>query len=252
MSFFQRFFGSKSSKENNGQSIFTTKKCPKCNAEISLNAVICEYCDTKQKPDDVTCGSGETTAAAAKAFFTKERNNALKAGSKSYIWCSSSGACERCRMNHGKEFRWDKEPLGGHAGAVKRCSCIPLAVIPGTKQRPLGKPRWQQEQEAFQPARDIIAQNILATVRGLLAEHVAPERIVLRHFWSREYLVIDNNVKQPILAVEMHNPEDKKAIFFSKPDENLARGGSSRVGFATVADLEKHRPKLEAALKKFL
>lgn len=110
---------------------FSTKKCPECDATLSLDAEACPKCEAKQKKGDSTCGSGVTSAKDARSYFADERRKAKSADSKEYIWrtAKDGAVCERCRSMEGKKVSWDEEPQGGHAGAVARCRCYPEAVI---------------------------------------------------------------------------------------------------------------------------
>ena len=74
--------------------------------------------------------------AKTSAAFAKSRDEALKAGSKEYIWRSSKDidVCLRCRRNNGRRFNWNEEPKGGHPGCAPGCRCLAEAVLP--LQRP--------------------------------------------------------------------------------------------------------------------
>ena len=70
--------------------------------------------------------------AKTSAAFAKSRDEALKAGSKEYIWRTSKDidVCLRCRRNNGKRFAWNGEPKGGHPGCAPGCRCQAEAVMP--------------------------------------------------------------------------------------------------------------------------
>lgn len=70
--------------------------------------------------------------AATSAAFAKAREQALRAGSKEYIWRKNKDAdvCLRCRRNNGRRFNWNVEPKGGHPGCAPGCRCLAEAVMP--------------------------------------------------------------------------------------------------------------------------
>ncbi|MDB5444980.1 MAG: putative bacteriophage protein [Phenylobacterium sp.] len=59
--------------------------------------------------------------SAAAFHLTSKRAAAV--GSETYKWRSAGDAavCTTCAARNGKTFRWDQEPLNGHAGLCEAC-----------------------------------------------------------------------------------------------------------------------------------
>ena len=234
-------------------SSYTTKNCPGCGERIPLDCAQCEYCEKKQKNGDTTCSGGVESSARARSHFLSERQKATRVGSKGYIWrtAQDGAVCERCAANNGKEFSWDKEPEGGHAGATARCRCYPEPLIPGHPPRPNSLSRWEKEQQSIELQRKKEAQAYADDIRGLLGDDIQPERLVLRKFWGKWYLVFDNVPRKPIIAFDFCDMEKKRVIFFSKPEEDIDHG-SRRVTIGSVEDIMKYKKRLKDTLFKYL
>lgn len=233
---------------------YSTKNCPDCGERLALAADECEYCGSKQKRGANTCSGGVSTAAEARSSFSNERKQAKQAGSTHYVWRSmrDGSCCERCAGNDGKTFSWDEEPVGGHAGATPRCRCFPEAILPGCGVHVSRKPtQWELMQQEQEPKRRAAADEALQFVRLMLADNVPDERLTLRAFWGRFHILVDNDVTKALISLEI-GEDCLKAIFYAKPEENPRAGGSRRVSLDAISDLEKHRPKIEAALEKYL
>lgn len=110
---------------------YYTRNCPFCGQRLGLRADKCPDC-RRRLPDDETCSAGGADAGVAQAAFASTREAALASGSTGYIWCAvrDAATCERCANNDGHVFPWDREPIGGHAGARPRCRCRPEPVFP--------------------------------------------------------------------------------------------------------------------------
>ncbi len=71
------------------------------------------------------------------ALFLRTRAQAMRAGSKKYIWrtCADGDVCPACARNNGKRFSWDAppgNPFPGRGGtcSVGYCRCFPEAILP--------------------------------------------------------------------------------------------------------------------------
>ncbi|MDE7242100.1 phage minor head protein [Desulfovibrio sp.] len=110
---------------------YYTRNCPFCGRRLGLKEEKCPQCRRKM-PAGLTCSAGEPDADAARASFAAAREAALARGSASYVWraVQDEATCERCANNDGHVFQWEREPIGGHAGARARCRCRPEPVFP--------------------------------------------------------------------------------------------------------------------------
>lgn len=193
------------------------------------------------------------SASKAQANFNSARNKAKKVGSFYYIWRSSrdGAVCERCRANDGKKFSWDAEPKGGHAGAKARCRCYPEAIAPGSPPQNIGKSRWEKDEEAYGKQRQQDAEFFFGMVRTMLAGKVKEDRLHLRYFWATYYVLLDDDVKKPVVALQWNQPDARYAIFFAKPEQNVKDGGSRRALLQNLEDIQKHEEKICGSLKKY-
>lgn len=110
---------------------YYSRNCPFCGRRLGLKEEKCPTCRRKV-PAGLTCSAGVADAQAAQAAFAAARDAALAEGSTGYIWRAvrDEGTCERCANNDGHIFSWEREPIGGHAGAKARCRCRPEPVFP--------------------------------------------------------------------------------------------------------------------------
>ena len=109
---------------------FYTRNCPFCGRRLGLKTDKCPDC-RRRLPEDGTCSAGAPDAGAA-ASFAAAREAAIARGSTGYVWRAvrDEATCERCANNDGHVFAWEREPIGGHAGARPRCRCHPEPVFP--------------------------------------------------------------------------------------------------------------------------
>ena len=110
---------------------YYSRNCPFCGRRLGLKEEKCPDC-RRRLPAEATCSAGDADAGAAQAAFAAAREAALAQGSTSYVWRAvrDEGTCERCANNDGHVFSWEREPIGGHAGARARCRCRPEPVFP--------------------------------------------------------------------------------------------------------------------------
>ena len=110
---------------------YYTRNCPFCGRRLGLKEAKCPECRRKVPPG-LTCSAGDADSGAAEAAFAAARDAALAKGSTGYVWRAvrDESTCERCANNDGHIFPWDREPIGGHAGARARCRCRPEPVFP--------------------------------------------------------------------------------------------------------------------------
>ena len=111
---------------------YYTRNCPFCGRRLGLKEEKCPQC-RRRVPPDLTCSAGEADAKAAEAAFAAVRERALAEGSTAYVWRAvrDDATCERCANNDGHVFLWEREPIGGHAGARARCRCRPEPLFAG-------------------------------------------------------------------------------------------------------------------------
>lgn len=111
---------------------FYTRNCPFCGRRLGLKAEKCPDC-RRRLPPGATCSAGDTAEDDARARFAATREAALARGSTGYVWRAvrDAATCERCANNDGHVFPWEREPIGGHAGARARCRCRPEPVFRG-------------------------------------------------------------------------------------------------------------------------
>lgn len=109
---------------------YYSRNCPFCGRRLGLKMDKCPDC-RRRLPDDSTCSAGPADARGAEAFAAA-REAALAGGSTGYLWRAvrDGATCERCANNDGHVFAWEREPIGGHAGARPRCRCRPEPVFP--------------------------------------------------------------------------------------------------------------------------
>ena len=128
---------------------YYTRNCPFCGGRLGLKEEKCPHC-RRRLPSGQTCSAGDADADAAWNAFAAARDAALARGSSGYIWRAvrDEATCERCANNDGHLFLWEREPIGGHAGARARCRCRPEPAFRDGQGRPEGAERAPQSSDA--------------------------------------------------------------------------------------------------------